>query len=365
MIKKPKILVCINKLGGSAGVGGAERLVVDDINEMLRRGITVKLLTLRGESVFSLGNECLLNQGDWQTIDFQSFYHISDWIKVYSFVKREKPDLVLTHLWFSNTIMRIVCKIAGMKNVISFEQNIYDTIKTEKMYFADRVLQNYCKKIVAVSSAVKDSLIFHGIKKEKIFVINNAIDIAKYNIESDYRLKKEIGIPENSFVFLTVGRLIPQKGIDILLNAFARLSGDVCLLIIGQGFDEMKLKDLTRELGIENKVHFLGGRKDVPAILAISHVFVLASRHEGLSLALLEAMASKKAIVISDFEGGKEMIADGKEGLVVEKENVESLREALNKLATDSTLRLKLASGAYEKVQEFSIQNHVDKILSL
>ena len=182
MVKEPVILFCINKLGSGSGLGGAERLVVDDINEMLRRGYSVHLLTLKNESKFSLANELKLDKKYWKTIDF-SLLNIFDWLKIYKYIKDEKSDIVFTHLWFSNTIMRIICKMAGLKNVISFEHNIYDKIKTEKMYGVDRFLQKWCKKIVAVSSAVKESLILHGIKEDRITVIHNGIDISKYNIE--------------------------------------------------------------------------------------------------------------------------------------------------------------------------------------
>ena len=125
MSQKPKILVCINKLGSSSGLGGAERLVVDDINEMLRQDYSVRLLTLKNESVFSLAKEIQLREEDWKRINFGSLFNLADWLKVYKYIKKEKPSVVFTHLWFSNTILQIVCRVTGVKNVISFEHNIY------------------------------------------------------------------------------------------------------------------------------------------------------------------------------------------------------------------------------------------------
>src|SRR3989338_5655267 len=356
-----KALFCINNLG----VGGAERLVVDDINEMLGRGYSVRLLTFKKESDKTLSGECKIEKADWRVIPFSSLLNVVDWIKIYSYVKKEKPDIVLSHLWFSNVITRVTCKIAGIKNVISFEHNVYDTVKTKKMYWLDRFLQKWCKKIIAVSSAVKASLIEHGIRESRITVVNNGIDILKYNKSPDLALKEKIGISRNDFVFLTVGRLIPQKGIDILLQAFAKLQGSSVLLVVGQGTEENNLKELAQELGVSERVRFLGVRNDVPDVLAISDVFVLASRYEGLGIVVLEAMASRKPIIISDFEAGKDMIVSGQNGLVVQKESVEELFEVMNKIMSNSVLRENLAQKAYEKVQEFSIKEHVSKILSL
>ena len=356
-----KILFCINNLG----VGGAERLVVDDINEMLNRGYHVRLLTLKNEPKFSLLDELKLPKKYRQTVSFSSFFNIFNWIKVFNYLRREKPNIVLTHLWFSNTIVRIVCKMARINNVFCFEHNIYDTLKSEKMYKIDRFLQEWSKKIIAVSSAVRRSLLKHGIKEKNIITINNGIVISKYEKSQDILTREKLGIPKDTFVFLTIGRLVYQKGIDILLKAFAEVNHKSTLLIVGHGKEEYNLKKLTTKLNIDNTVHFLGTRSDIPKILSICDCFVLASRFEGLGIVILEAMASKKPIIISDFEAGEDMIKNGVEGLVVPKENVESLKNAMARLKSDPNLMKKLAQSAYEKVQDFSIQNHVNKILNL
>ena len=365
MSPKPKILVCINKLGSSSGLGGAERLVVDDINEMYTQGYPVCLLTLKKESEFSVSDELVFPKENCQRINFGSLFNFTDWLKVCKYIKKEKPDIVLTHLWFSNTILRVVCKIAGVKNVISFEHNVYDTVKTKKMYFMDKLLQRYCRKILAVSSAVKESLLKHGINEEKIVVVNNGIVISKYNKSFNSDLKEKLGIPKETFVFLSIGRLISQKGMDVLIRAFEKVSGNSVLLIVGQGPDENMLKKLAKDLNLENRVHFMGVRSDISDILSISDSFVLASRYEGLGIAVLEAMAGRKPIIISDFPAGKDMIESGKSGLVVERENEEDLAKAMQKIIDNPELRNNLADEAYKKVQEFSIEEHVNKILSL
>lgn len=365
MDNKTKVLFCINKLGSGTGIGGAERLVVDDINEMLSKGYSVRLLTFKKESEFSLVDECHLDKKYWDTVDFTSLFNLFDWIRTYKYIKRENPDVVFSHLWFSNIIVRIICKLAGVKNVVSFEHNIYDAVKNEKMYDVDRFLQRWSKKIVAVSSAVRDSLVEHGIDKNKIVVVNNGIDISRYDVVPDLSLKKNLGIPENSFVFITIARLIHQKGIDVLLNSFSKLSGNPALVIVGKGSEEDVFRDLAKELGIADRVYFLGIRHDIPEVLSFSDCFVLASRYEGLGIVVLEAMASKKTVIISDFKAGEDMIKDGKEGIVVKKEDEAELVKAMEKVMNDSSLRKNLSVSAFQKVQEFSIQNHVNKIMSI
>jgi glycosyltransferase involved in cell wall biosynthesis len=332
---------------------------------MIRSGLSVKLLTFKKEAGLSLSEECNIPPKDWQIICFGGFFNIISWLKVFKYFIKEKPDKVFSHLWFSNAITRIICRLVGIKNVISFEHNIYDSVKTKKMYLLDSLLQNWSKKIIAVSLAVKDSLIRHGIKEKNIIVINNGINILKFSKKPIMLLKEKLGISQDTFIFLTIGRLIYQKGIDVLIEAFAKLSGNAVLLIVGHGEEEGKLKQLALKLGIIEKVQFLGIRQDIPDILAICDSFVLASRYEGLGIVVLEAMASKKSIIISDFEAGKDMITTGVDGLVVHTEDVNALALAMEKLRSDPQLRARLGQAAYKKVQDFSIQNHVNKILEV
>ncbi len=180
-----------------------------------------------------------------------------------------------------------------------------------------------------------------------------------------FDLKKDLGISKETFVFLTIGRLISQKGVDILIRAMEGVSPEAELIIVGQGPFEAELKKLSINLGLEKRVHFLGIRHDIPEVLSICDCFVLASRYEGLGIVVLEAMASKKPIIISSFEAGKDMIVNEESGLVVEIGSHESLMGAMNRVVSDGGLRERLAEKAHEKVEEFSIEKHVSKILDL
>jgi glycosyltransferase involved in cell wall biosynthesis len=356
-----KILISINNLG----VGGAERLVVDDINEMIHRGLDVHLLTFKKEKTLSLMHECRLSKDKIVCMDMNTIWDLRGWARTYFFIKTLKPEKVFSHLWFSNVVTLVVCRFVGIKNIIIFEHNIYDTIKNKKMYCLDRLLQRLPKKIVAVSSPVKDSLVQHGIQGDRVVVLNNGIPIAKYSITKNVQYRALLGIPEDAFVFVTIGRLIEQKGIDILIQAFSRGLPGAHVLIVGQGPKEKELKNMVAQQGLVDHVHFLGVRKDIPDILATSDCFVLASRWEGLGIVVLEAMASKLPIIISNFKAGKDMIEHGVQGLVVECENQKALHDEMRRLMGDGSLQQRLADAAYKRVADFSIEHHVNKILVL
>ncbi len=356
-----KILVVINNLGA----GGAERLVIDDINEMLERGLDVYLLTFGMESEKTISKDCKLQISNWTTIQAKSIWDIKSWFAAYLYIRKIKPDKIFSHLWFSNTIVLPVARLAGISNIVSFEHNVYDSVKNSKMFFVDRLWQNFPKKIVAVSSAVKDSLVGHGIQPNRVEVIHNGIKLEKYNIVKNLELRNEFIIPKDSFVFVSVGRLIKQKGMDILIEAFSRDILNAHLLIVGVGESMEILQELASQKKVIDRVHFLGIRHDVEKILSISDCFVLASRWEGLGIVVLEAMASKMPIIISDFEAGKDIIDNGNSGVIVPRENPDILYLEMKRVMEDESLRQNLSQNAFTKVQSFSIENHVSKILSL
>lgn len=353
MNDKTKILIVINNLG----VGGAERLVIDDINEMLARGLDVTLITLKLEKTNkTLYSQLDLGKDRWINIDFGSLLNLKSWFVFAHKLKALKPDVLITHLWYSNTIGRILGKICGVKNIITFEHNVYDTLKTWKMFFLDRLFQGFSTHIVAVSGAVKNSLIRHGIKIEKIKVILNGIDISKYK---DKEIKKN-----DKFTFIFIGRLIHQKGVDILLQAFAKTK-EGQLLIVGTGAEEENLKSLSRELKVVDRVKFLGTRQDIPELLLSSDCFVLPSRYEGLPMVLLEAIAARKIIIVSDFESASELIQNNINGIMVHKENIGELAIAMNRVVEDPNLRSNLQQGVSKISESVSIEKHVDGILNI
>ncbi|MEI8339894.1 MAG: glycosyltransferase family 4 protein [bacterium] len=349
-----KILIIVNNLG----VGGAERLVVDDINEMIHRGIDVTLLTLKAESDKTLSHQCSISPAKWFVVSFGSLLNIFSWMKVIRVIRDTRADLIVTHLWFANTVGRVSAKILGFKNIVAFEQNVYDSVKTPKMFFIDRLIQNWCLRIIAVSEIVKKSLLKHGIKENRIEVIYNSVNTEKYkNISGQY----DFTVKNEDFKFLYVGRLIKQKGVDILISALAKTSG-AYLYIAGQGPESDYLHGKVKEFNLENRVVFLGVVKDVPLLMKSCDCFVYPSRHDGFSLVLLEALASGLPSITSDFESNLELVDDGISGLIFKVDNIDELADKMNMIKTDVDLRKRLRQNAVSRAGDFSIQKHVSSI---
>jgi glycosyltransferase involved in cell wall biosynthesis len=156
------------------------------------------------------------------------------------------------------------------------------------------------EKIITVSEDIKNTLISRNIKKERIVVIPNGIDVDKYGIDvSEGTVKDKLGINDDRIVICCIGRLSPQKGHFYLLNAakeVIKAYRNVMFLLVGDGPLKKELENLSSELDIKSNVIFTGYRDDVKDILGISRLFVMPSSSEGTPMALLEAMASGRAV---------------------------------------------------------------------
>jgi glycosyltransferase involved in cell wall biosynthesis len=183
----------------------------------------------------------------------------------------------------------------------------------------------------------------------KISVGYNAVEIDRFDRPAPVGLRKQIGGGDRPLV-LTAARLDEQKGHPVLLRAASELPG-VDFVLAGEGPRRGSLEALAAELGIADRVHFLGYRSDIPELLAACDVFALPSLYEGSSLAVLEAMAARRPVVSSAIGGTDELIEDGAEGLLVAPGDAEGLATALRRLLDDDGLRAAFATGARERVE--------------
>ena len=156
--------------------------------------------------------------------------------------------------------------------------------------------------------------------------------------------------------FVTVARLVPQKGIDVLISAMALIAGaakDWTLTLVGDGPERERLEQQVQLAGLQDRVTFLGFRPDPQTFLLQAGVFVLPSRFEGMPNALLEAMAAGLAVVVTDASPGPlEVVEDGVSGFVVPAGNPQALTVVLEKLAADPALRERLGIAARETLRQ-------------
>ena len=182
---------------------------------------------------------------------------------------------------------------------------------------------------------------------------------------SDGLIRQELGLPADAPVVGTVANFKAHKGYPILLRAAARVRRelpDVRFLLIGQGPLELETRQLAHKLGLDKTAIFTGYREDVPRLVATIDVFALASWHEGLSIALIEAMALGKAPVVTRAGGLPEVVQDGTSGLVVPPGDPSALARAILSLLGDRELRERLRRAACRRAADFDIRHAVRRI---
>ena len=172
---------------------------------------------------------------------------------------------------------------------------------------------------------------------------------------------------------LTVARLVRQKGLDVLIDAFAALNFEQRvtwrLIVAGDGPERQALEAQAQRLGVANQIDFLGFHSDPASLMRKGGVFVLPSRYEGMPNALLEAMGFALPVVITDVSPGPlEVVTDGVEGLVVPGDDVEALKRAISRLINDPTLRLRLGEAGRKRLQSLEwpqVEAHWRSVLNL
>lgn len=353
------IIIVINNLR----IGGAERLAVDQANELHRRGIAVMLVTFSIEDIGrTFMSSCELPESDRILIPIDSIYDLSGIFALARFLSVRRPRAIVTHLWFANTVGRIAALLAGLQSVIVFEHNVYEGLKTQKQFIVDYFLQLLSAHIIAVSEAVKKSLIANHISSSRISVIPNGIDLGRYRNPPHLDIRKELGI-KSDFLYLFIGRLVRQKGVDILLDAFSMLQRGH-LLIAGDGVERKALEEKAHVLGITSRVSFLGVRNDTPSLMKACNCAVFPSRWEGFGIVLIEALAVAIPVIVSDIPAFSAIVRDYESALVFHSDKPAALQEAMKEVYSNSALRTNLTREGATVAERFSIRHNVDILLT-
>lgn len=337
-----RIVFCITELDA----GGAERALTQLVTNLDRSQWDSHVICLGPRGHFTDVLEAAgipvicLNAGGLLSLP-RVLFQLTRWLS------RLRPELLQTFLFHANILGRVAAYWARVPIVVcglrvaEYRSRWYGRI--------DRWTNSIVTTNVCVSQGVADfSAQRSKLPVNKIVVIPNSVDISRFANSTPADLT-ELGIPANSRVLISIGRLEHQKGIDILLDAIAamtvdspkrvdaisRVPADTHFLIVGDGPDAHRLREQADRNRISHCVHFAGRREDVPALLAASVALILPSRWEGMPNVVLEAMAAARPVIATRVEGIAELIQDEVTGLIVPVEQPEALAKAINTLLSD------------------------------
>lgn len=300
-------------------------------------------------------------------------------VKLYRLFRRLRPAVVHTHTAKAGTLGRLAAFAARVPvRVHTFHGHVFHgyfgPLKTRLYVLIERLLARLTTRIVAISASQADDLAdrYRICARERIRVIPLGLELDAFAPARSAALgpefRREVGAGDDPVVTI-VGRLAPIKNHALFLEAAARLhrAGRRCrFVIVGGGTEEEDLRRRVRELGIEDVVVFAGWRTDLDRVYAGSDLVVLTSRNEGTPVCLIEALTAGCAVVATDVGGVRDVLEDGRLGVVVPPGDAAALAEAIGGLLDHPERRTELGRrGAASAPRRFGVRRLLDDIESL
>lgn len=357
-MKKINLLILVDKFDYHGSyINGPTRYFSWLVKEIDKEKFNVHLCALRGkgksDNIFRGENikVSYLNMGKYNPLTL---------FGVISFILREKIDVLHLTGYGATTFGRLAGGFCRKPTII--QEHWVDPNFGGIPGLIDQALSMFTTRAIAISDYAKEFLIEKKwVAREKVVVIRNGVPLDKFcnAKETDgQQRREELGIPKDVKVTGIVAMLHENKGHKYFIDAASLVikeNPDTRFLIIGDGDLREPLKQQVAQLGLENHVLFLGHQDDIPVILKMLDIFVLASFSETAPLSLLEAMAAKKAIVTTDCGGPSEIVENGKTGFIVPIKDAQAIAEKIKYLIQNPSEAEALAKNASLESEKYNI----------
>ncbi|WP_037306753.1 glycosyltransferase [Ruegeria halocynthiae] len=352
----------------SLRIGGAETLLLDLLDAAQKRGDQVKVayftpgpleaeVARRGVEAVRLSQHGLR---DPRAL-LRALRLTRDW----------DPHIVHTHLIKSDLVGQLAARLLSRRRVITLH-NTDPWRKKRVLSGIYRTLTSGADACLAVTENVADHVAHYGgYDRDQIEVVQNGVDLDRFAAGQAQPMDlTQFGVPENAVVLAKIGRVTAQKDHENFLQAISLLRDrnlNLHVLIVGDGELSGVVQERARSLGLgDDQLTFTGNLRDMPALLAAIDIFVLASKWEGLPMALLEAMASEVPVVSTAVGGIPDLINDGVNGMLVAPSDPSALAGALEHMIADADARRLLGEVGRGTVESrFSGAAMMDRLWSI
>jgi glycosyltransferase involved in cell wall biosynthesis len=351
-------------LGTQIAVGGAQRVLLSQAQWFYDKGYRVTTAFLYDKE--KLSAEWMTNY-PFPIVDLNARRHGANPIingylllvgvyRLWQLIRQNKFNLIITYTPDSNIFGLFIAWFTGVSVRIGTNHGYIEGIPTWRRRLHGWIINHGLANCLIVVSKhlYQSSIEEEDIQPGRLVVIPNGIEInrlVRTNSKNLARIRRELDIDSDCFVYLSVGRLTEQKGHRYLLDAIPKViskyPNQLVFIIAGEGYLSEKLEEKARDLNIDHVVNFLGSRSDIPDLLALADVFVMPSLSEGLPLALLEAMYVGLPVVASQVGGIKSIITHGENGYLVPPGNFDAISSALIDIREN-----------YEARERFGNNNH-------
>jgi glycosyltransferase involved in cell wall biosynthesis len=350
---------------GALDVGGAETHLAQVLPRLVTDGFEIAVHTLTGRGALAApleaagvrvvappGTEAGAKAGGFVGRGLRA---LRAGLSLAGFMRSWRPDVV--HFFLPESYLvgaPIALLTSNAKRVMSRRSLNNYQAKYPLLAKLERALHKRMDALLGNSAAVTAQLIDEGAPRDRVHLIRNGIDLARF------ANPKPVPRPAEKVVIACVANLIPYKGHADLIDALAQVPCDPAWELWCAGRDDgigAALQARAQAAGIGDRVKLLGARKDIPDLLAAADIAVLASHEEGFPNAVLEAMASRLAVIGTRAGGIPEAIDDGKTGLIVEPRDPAKLGAALARLIADAPLRIAMGKAGRARIEaKFSVE---------
>lgn len=350
--------------------GGCENMLLRTLPLLLDFKHMIITLKKRGELAEQMEQKGIkiINIGQ------NNFLSIFSYLRLLKEIRKENPNIIITYLFHADAIGRIFLQVFTKIKIVPFLRTTYNHKEYWPARLFEKITKYFVKDYLANSESVKNFYVEKiGVAKEKITVIPNGIDVAFYDkIKKDENLRENLGIRKEELAIICVANLHINKGHKYLLKAFEDVykeNWNIKLLLVGDGKEKENLLRQIENYSSKNNILFLGKRNDVPQLLKISDIFVLPTLFEGMSNAIMEAMASGLAILASDIPENRKLLnLDNR--FLFRVNDANDLASKILFLLSNSELRLDLGKKSRETIQKkfelkIVIQNFIKILNSL
>ncbi|MEG0762970.1 MAG: glycosyltransferase family 4 protein [Oscillospiraceae bacterium] len=321
------------------------------------------------EDMYSLARQILEdNNIVLHQIDFvRSPYKLIDNTKAYNQLKalmtRQHFDGVHCHTPMAGLLARMAAKATNTKPVIYTAHGFHFykgcPLKNKLIYeTAERYMAKYTDALITINKEDFEAAQNFKLRGKAYYIPGVGVDVnAISNLQVDRTSKRqELGIATEDFVVISVGELNSNKNQKIIVQALANIDLEtIHYIICGKGSYESKLKEQVTALHLESKVHFVGFREDAKELLKISDAFVFPSFREGLSVAIMEAMAAGLPCIVSNIRGNVDLIDEGKGGYLCDPQSSDDFANVIKKLESNRQSGIKMGQYNMEKIKLFDV----------
>lgn len=346
-----KILRVINNLN----TGGAERSLETNVPIHISNGYEMDVLVLDGTASPFMKSLKEKNVRVFST-GISSLYNPLQIIKIARFIK--KYDIVHVHLFPALYWVAIAKMVSRAKCHLVFTEHSTENRRRNNPIFRlfDRFIYKRYERIIAISDATCRNLSLHLGDDSRITTIPNGVDLRPY--EQQYDKLTIDGVDKEAFIITQIASFRRQKDQDTTIKSLQFTNHNVHAVFAGVGDRLETCRQLARDMGLEDRVHFLGSRMDIPAIVKSSDVVVMSSNYEGFGRAAIEGMAGRKPTIATNVAGLRDVV--GGAGLLFEVGDARKLAENITRLQEDGGYYNMIADKCYNRAQEYSAKKMIE-----